>query len=260
MGLSLAALLAGAERTEHGLAIEEPAGWMQGRTAYGGLSAALAHEAARRLSPDLPPLGSAQVSFVGPLAGRIEARAEPLRRGRSTAFVQVDVTGEAGLGLRAMLVFTAARESALAFSHAPAPDAPAPEEAAPANRVPPANFFTGNFEFRHALPPSDEKTPHFLRWVRLAERAGLDPTTELLACADALPPAAMAMMTAPGPVSSVTWLVNLLQPRPRTRDGWWLLQARAEHARDGASSQSMAVWSADGAPAAAGLQSVAVFV
>jgi hypothetical protein len=37
-----------------GLAIDLPADWLQGRTAYGGLTGALCVEAAGRLHPDLP--------------------------------------------------------------------------------------------------------------------------------------------------------------------------------------------------------------
>ncbi len=183
-----------------------------------------------------------------------------LRRGRSASFVQADVRTEAGLGLRTTFLFSAGRTSSLAFDGAPAPQAPDPDDAAPAFRRSPANFFTNHFEYRHALPLAQTRAPVFRRWVRLVEREGFDPMTGLLTLADALPPAAMAMMDAPGPVSSATWMMNLLTPAPSTRDGWWLLQARAEQAGEGVSSQSMAIWNRDGQPVAAGMQSVAIFV
>ena len=258
--MSLAAILAGAERGAGRLAVDMPPDWMQGRTVYGGLSVGLAFEAARTCLDDLPPLRSVQVAFVGPLAGRIEASAQVLRRGRSAAFVQADVCSEAGLGLRATFLFSASRPSALAFEDAPAPPAPDPKAAAQALRRSPANFFTHHFEYRHALAKTGSPTPEFRRWVRLVEREGFDAMTGLLTLADALPPAAMAMMAGPGPVSSATWMMNLLTPAPTTRDGWWLLQARAEQAMDGVSSQSMAIWNRDGQPIAIGMQSVAIFV
>ena len=258
--MSLAGLLAGAERASGRLSLDMPPDWMQGRTVYGGLSVALAYEAARTCAQDLPPLRSLQVAFVGPLAGRIEGSAEVLRRGRSASFVQAEVRSEAGLGLRATFLFSAGRTSSLAFEGPQAPEAPDPDEAAQAFRRAPANFFMNHFEYRHALPKADPPAPELRRWVRLAAREGVDPITGLLTLADALPPAAMAVMAAPGPVSSAAWMMNLLTPEPATRDGWWLLQARAEQARDGASGQSMAIWNRDGQPIAAGLQSVAIFV
>jgi acyl-CoA thioesterase len=258
--LSLAEVLAGAEIGPGRLAADVPEGWMQGRTTYGGLSAALALEAARTVADDLPPLRSAQVAFVGPLAGRIGVRAEVLRRGRSTAFVQSDIHGADGVGLRANFVFSAARPSTLEAEDVPAPHAPDPDQAEQALKRSRANFFTNHLEYRHALPLAERPVPAFLRWVRLKESEALHPATALIAVADALPPAAMAMMREPGPVSSIAWMINLLTPAPATRDGWWLMQARAELVRDGFSSQSMAIWNRDGQPIATGMQSVAVFV
>ncbi len=258
--MSLGALLAGAERRPGRLSVDTPPDWMQGRTVYGGLSVGLAFEAARTAAADLPPLRSLQVAFVGPLAGRIEVSAEILRRGRSASFVQADVRSEAGLGLRATFLFSTGRPSALDFVRAPAPPAPDPEDAPPALLRAPPTFFSNQFEYRHALPRLPDTRAEFLRWVRLAAPGGCDPTTELLTVADALPPAAMAVMAAPGPVSSATWMMNLLTAEPATRDGWWLLQASAEQAREGVSSQSMAIWNRDGQPIARGMQSVAIFV
>ena len=234
--------------------------WLQGRTAYGGLSAALAIEAARSIAPDLPPLRSAQVSFVGPLAGAVEARATLLRRGRNAAFVQSDVTSDAGLGLRATFVFMNALESHVDYDESRAPAATDPDSAVDAFKGPTHVSFVQNFDIRHARDKSDTRTPDFVRWVRVKERDGLDPMSEVMLVGDCLPPAAMALFDHQGPISSLTWMVNLLTPKPRTRNGWWLLRATANYARQGSSSQEMGIWNADGDPIASGMQSVAIFV
>ena len=80
--MSFAALLAGAEPREGGFDVAIPPDWHQGRTAYGGLSAALALESASRVGGEMPPLRSCQVGFVGPLYGPVDVRARVLRRGR----------------------------------------------------------------------------------------------------------------------------------------------------------------------------------
>lgn len=253
---SLAAMIAAARPTDNGLTVEIPASWMQGRTAYGGLSGALALHAAQCSGDDLPPLRSAQIAFIGPLAGRVTVRAETLRRGRNAAFVQADVIGEAGLGLRATFVFMRPIDSAAVHDEAaraprtpPVPDADL--------YVGPPEFFTGNFEFLD--DKSDLAPAEWLRWARLREREGVDPLVELLAIGDALPPAAFRLLQKPVPLSSLNWTLNLIDPAPRTRDGWWLLHARADRARDGYSSQRMTIWNADGAPVAEAMQGVAVF-
>ena len=106
---------------------------------------------------------------------------------------------------------------------------------------------------------SADKVPELLWWVRLKDRAGLYPMAEMMMIADALPPGVMPLMTAQAPVSSMTWLCNLLTPQPETCDGWWLLRAAANYAENGCSSQDMAIWNADGAAIAAGMQSIAIF-
>jgi acyl-CoA thioesterase len=235
-----------------------PDNWLQGRTAFGGVSTALALHAAQRLDDHLPPLRSAQVTFVGPLAGTVLIRATCLRRGRNAVFIQADVEGEAGLGLRATFVFMRDLPSRVDHAVATSPAFPAPR---PETRV----FtgikgvaFTQNFEF---LDCRDDRVgpAEWLRWVRLIDRAGLDPAVELAVIADSLPPAALKLVGSPAPVSSMTWLLNLLTPAPRTDDGWWLLSAATDHARAGSSSQRMAIWNTDGVSIAEQMQSVAMF-
>ena len=252
----IADLIAGAERVEGGFTLTIPTDWLQGRTSYGGLSAALALQAALEQVSDLPPLRSAQVSFIGPLSGLVEVRATQLRRGRNAAFVQADVVGEAGLGLRATFVFMAELTSTIAHDTAPrAPISPPPSDAK--TYIGPDNFFTGNFEFvdvRDGIGPAE-----WLRWGRLRARAGLHPMVELMAMGDALPPAAFKLLDAPKPVSSLNWIVNVLTSAPATTDGWWLLNANCDRAVDGFSSQDMTLWNAAGEPVARGMQGVAIF-
>ena len=254
---SISDILAVATPIEGGYRAVVPDTWLQGRTAYGGLSSALALHAAQLLEADLPPLRLAQVAFIGPLAGEVSIVATKLRRGRTAAFIQVDITSDAGLGFRATFVFMAPQTSrvdldeAAATQHRPPP--PGTEL-----YVGPPQFFTGNFEFYDLKDSLDGAA--WLRWTRLRERNGMDPFVELMAIGDALPPAAFRLFGKnPVPLSSLTWILNLLTPTPTTRDGWWLLAATTDHARDGSSSQAMTIWNADGERIADAMQSVAIF-
>ncbi|WP_375420239.1 thioesterase family protein [uncultured Sphingomonas sp.] len=235
-----------------------PDAWLQGRTSYGGLSAALALHVAQHSDVDLPPLRSALVAFIGPLSGEITIRATRLRRGRNAAFIQVDVESEAGLGLRATFVFMGPVESKVDHRVGTAPDFPMPTPEDKVFNGLAAVSFTQNFEMLDlrdgTLGPTE-----WLRWVRLADRDGVDPTVELICIADCLPPAALKLIGGPAPVSSMTWQLNLLGAKPRTENGWWLLRASSDHAKDGSSSQTMAIWNSDGTPIADQMQSVAIF-
>ena len=253
----LASLIAAMEATEGEDCLHIPEGWLQGRTAYGGLSAALALAAVLRRWDDLPPLRSAQITFIGPVAGRVRIRTELLRRGRSAAFVQADVLSDEGLGLRATFVFMHPRDS-----HVDYPARDPDGEVLPAKGepfAPPAAVaFAQNFEFR-ATGAEAPGVPHISRWARLRGRDGLHPMVELLAVGDVLPPAAMMLFTKFGPISSMTWQINLLSDRPSTVDGWWLVRATADHAQQGSSSQHMSIRNAHGVLVATATQSVALF-
>jgi acyl-CoA thioesterase len=254
----IAEILAGATPTGDGFRATIPTSWLQGRTSYGGLSSALALHAAQACEPDLPPLRSAQISFIGPLSGEVSVTATKLRRGRNAAFIQADIVSDAGLGFRATFVFMSDQVSAIDLDgrlqsqhRPPASDAKL--------YTGPDEFFTGNFNFLD-LKEEAKGEAEWLRWARLRTSEGLDPMVEVLAVADALPPAAFKLLgKRQAPISSLTWIINLLTPRPITTDGWWLLSATSDYAKNGCSSQSMMIWNADGEPVAQGMQSVAIF-
>jgi acyl-CoA thioesterase len=253
---SLPEVIAAAEPVTGGFRAVVPDNWLQGRTAYGGLSAALALHAAMGADADLPPLRSGQIAFIGPLSGEISVSATLLRRGRNAAFVQADVTGANGLGLRATFVFMAPIASQLDHAAGDVPGFALPGRETKTYHGMAGVPFTQNFEFVDQR--DDLGAAEWLRWIRLRQRDGLHPAVELIAVADALPPAALKLIGGHAPLSSMTWQINLLDA-PVTRDGWWLLRAVADHARSGNSSQRMQVWNADGAAVAEQTQSVAIF-
>lgn len=230
--------------------------WLQGRTAYGGASAAVALQTAKNAVADLPPLRSAQIAFVGPLSGGVTATPVLLRRGKNSAYVGVDVTGSEDVGLRALFLFMANRESAIQHGNLTVAPPTHPEDA-PVEGASIGPGFLQNFEFAKAGEPAAGK---WLRWARLKERDNLDPEVELIAIADALPPAAMSVAETWGPVSTTTWQLNLVTTAPTTRDGWWLLGADLLHAANGNSNQTMTIWNREGAAVATATQSVALFI
>lgn len=253
---ALADILSSAAPVEGGFRVTIPANWLQGRTAYGGLSTALALHAAQTSDVDLPPLRSALIAFIGPLSGEVTVTATRLRRGRNAAFVEASIVSEAGLGYRATFVFMADVASKIAYDATVPSARPAPEPGTELYVGKP-EYFTSNFEFldqKDGLGPTE-----WLRWGRLREPAGIDSEVALMAIADALPPAALKLLGGPAPVSSLTWIVNILTPRPETRDGWWLLNASTKRAVGGYSSQRMTICNADGVPVIDAMQGVAVF-
>lgn len=240
-----------------------PENWLQGRTFYGGLTAALCLEGALGTIPGLPPLRSAQIAFIGPAEGEVSVRADILRRGKSVTFVNADLSGETGLAARAVFAFGLACASMFNRHFTPMPDLPGPDAAG--FFFPPGvdgPVFARNFDVRLAkggVPlSSSTEHDHFL-WVRHRDQ-GATSIAALLALADMPPPAVMPMFPTFARISSMTWSLNFLTDHPQTEDGWWLLESRAENAAEGYSSQDMFVWSRSGEPVIAGRQSVAIFI
>lgn len=257
--MSLPATLAAARPIDGGFAATVPADWMQGRTAYGGFSAALALVAAQRLVDGLPPLRSATVNFIGPLSGEVEVRARLLRQGRNATWIDAEVKSEAGIGLTATFVFMGAVEASTLHLH----DVPMPAHVIPLEQSVPlperaGPSFAPNFDRHFALPQTDQKVPEICWWERVKDTDGLDPMVALVLLADALPPGVLPL-TGPAPISSMTWLINMLTPDPTTDDGWFLLRAAGNYAEKGCSSQDMAIWNKAGQAVAVGMQSIAVF-
>ncbi|MGB7755375.1 MAG: thioesterase family protein [Salinisphaera sp.] len=245
---------------------EIPEDWLQGRAIYGGLSAALCLSAVTSAAENLAPLRSAQVAFVGPAGPGVRIEPRILRQGKSMAFVAADMTSDDNPAVRATFGFGSARESALAHADIAAPEVAAAHEG--------QLFFedsegrnTGPNFARHfdsaraagAAPMSGARKPEFCVWMRHRDEAMRDSPIGLVALADALPPAAMACMQAPAPVSSITWQFDLLTDRPVTEEGWWLCRSYAERIADGYSAQHMTIWNSRREPVLVGRQSVAVF-
>lgn len=240
--------------------VDIPLNWMQGRTAYGGLSAAFALAAAQRQLDEPWPLRSAQFTFLAPVAGSVELTAAPLRKGRNAAFVQAAMGCGGAPAFTATLLFARARPSDLRHCDLPCPEAMDPEDTAPRPHQPQPTRYSGHMDFRPARRERATSLPEVLRWVRVRERQGLAPAMELLLVGDALPPAGLALLPGPTPGSSLNWSINLLDLEAGTDDGWWLVGSRCDYAADGITSQSMTIWNRQRQPVAVATQRVALYV
>lgn len=256
-------LIASLARREDAVVAQVPDDWLQGRTAYGGLTAALGLEAARLIHGDMPPLRTAQVGFLGPASGELSMTATVLRAGRSMTFVSVDTHGEKGMCARSLFGFGEGRQSSIDYDDVPMPDVPSPEEAIGwdlERRGGPA--FMQHYDMRGvagAAPFSGAEEARFLLWVRHRDEAARRGEGPLVALSDAPPPAFLAMLSAPAPTASVTWQLDLLTDSHDSEDGWYLVGSSGEAAVDGYGGQAMMTWARDGEPVVGARQACVVF-
>ncbi|WEN16373.1 thioesterase family protein [Rhodanobacter sp. AS-Z3] len=236
--------------------------WLQGRSAFGGLQAALALRAMRDLVPADMPLRSLQTTFVAPVpAGTVSIRAQCLRQGRSAIQVEASLCDGDQTLCRLIGVFGNARPSALDFQpvQAPVENAAAPELRYSEGRMP---AFTQHFAarwLRGDLPFSGGQQRESVLQLSLRDEGPVDET-HVLAFADFIPPIALSMFAAPTPGSSLSWMIELLRDRyDDLGTDNWRVDAELIAARDGYTHQSVMLWGPRGEAVALSRQSMVVF-
>ncbi len=243
--------------------------WMQGRAIYGGLSTALCLDGVLKQFPDLPPLRSVNVNFIGLGNEEVYVTCSVLRQGKSVAFIQAELIGEKGLINQTVFTFGANRDSKLDEVYVESKEVIRPESAraifpeqtpAPGEPGgPPA--FTQHFETRFvsgSRPFSGADEPSFELWVKHKDASAND-LVALVALADMPPPGVLPLFKEFAPISSMTWMFNILREDLSNQSGWWLFTVQAEHARQGYSSQNMSIHNDQGDLVLVGRQNIAVF-
>jgi len=262
---SLSDLLARMQPAGAGFTAPIPERWTQGRTTFGGLTAALMLQAAMREQPDLPPLRSALIGFTAPVTEPPLLTSQVLRRGRNVTTIEARAQIGEQVVCTGNFSFGAAQQSSINVIHN-APPATPPEQTMqmiPPEAVDMAPGFHKNFDIRLIegdRPMSGSNRPYIRAWARHKDPASQSGIVSLLCLADILPPAVFPMFPRPGPNSSMSWICNFLTDAPQTKDGWWHVETSSVTAHGGYSSQVMRMWNSEGELMVEGMQSVVVFV
>lgn len=245
--------------------------WQQGRTAYGGVVAAVAVQAMRDVAganwPADVSLRSLQCAFIAVVEpGPVQVQVEVLRQGRNVCQAMARVSPRGRLGTVAMGVFSADRPSQLTQRLLQRPPARAEAESLPsrpyiAGRMPP---FLQHVEMRGcqgALPFSGRASTQSMVHLRLrdADAHAIPPDVLTVLLGDAPATPALSEPSGPVPTSSVTWSMEL---RPVARDlagGWWRIDSESLHVDGGYVNHAARLWAPDGSLAAVGSQVVTVF-
>ena len=252
----------------HPEAVSVPPSWAQGRAVFGGLMAAMVHEAMRQKLVDDRPVRSLAITFVGPAAPDvpISLEVEVLREGKAVSTLLGRAVQDGQVVTLVQGSFGAGRPSAVAVEAQPAMAIKPLEQSAP--ELPYIKGVTPEF-MRHValrwsiggLPFSGNDSRHMGGWVRLRDVAeGPVEVAHLLALVDAWPPSLMPFLKQPAAGSTLTWTIEFIQPMPRlsTLD-WCRYVVETEHARDGYGHAAAALWTAQGELLALSRQTVTVF-
>lgn len=245
--------------------------WLQGRTAFGGLSAALGVQAMRDAAsasdwPTEVGLRALQMSFVGPVgAGPVEVEARLLREGRTLRQAQATLHQHGRIVGVALGVFGADRGSALA----PVGLQQGPARAAPGSlprygyRAGSDKQFLRHFDLRWddgPMPGSGGSGNATRIHMRLVDGDGLDDELKTVLLADVSPTPVLGHFRQAAPGSSVTWALEL-RPSPDSEpaDGWWRADNESVIVGGGTVNHAARLWAPGGRLAALGYQLVAVY-
>lgn len=238
--------------------------WLQGRTAFGGLTSALVVQAMQQVVPGDRRLRSLYVSFVGPApVGRHRIQLRPLREGGSVTHIQGDMICDGDIAASITATFGRDRPSQVKVDGPPMPDV------APADNFESIPFiegltpvFTRHYEMRFAYghpPLSGADTADFGMWLRFRESREAD-LAALIAIADVPPMPGFNMIEPPGVGSSLTWYLEFPTALPSADAGdWWYYDYRCQAGGNGYFHNYATVWSPTGEAVMFSRQVAAIF-
>lgn len=241
--------------------LEVPEDWLQGRTLFGGLQAAVALAAMRSVAP-AAPLRSLQATFLAPVpGGPVRAVARVLRSGKSATHVEGRiVSGDDTLALF-VGVFGLPRSSAVKLiPRQPVVTSARSIELPWIPGVTPN--FTQHFKARWLVGgPAFTGASHPENVIELGMRdTGRASEYHMLAMADFIPPIALSYLKERIAAASLTWMLEPLidDVGALPLDGW-RIDAHMIAADSGYTNQSLVLWGPGGIPVALGRQCMVVF-
>jgi acyl-CoA thioesterase len=192
--------------------------WMQGRTVFGGLVAAVLARAAEDAVGDATRLPrSLTVQFSAPVdSGAAVAHAEILRSGKHVTQLVATLQQRGQTVASALLAFGAARAHPLSYRHGEPPEVLPFDQVDSMPALAGAPTFTQHVDLRFALggvPFSGASRPEVGGWCRLRRPRPPDLET-LCALLDAWPLPALAMLTHPRPGATIDLSYHFLAPLP----------------------------------------------
>jgi len=244
------------------LHLDIPDDWRQGRTVFGAVQAALGLKAMRELLPDSIPLRTLQTTFIAPIIGKtVQAQAITLRTGKFTSHIEARLESAHKLIAVMLGIFGESRSSEISFS-------PRPFKIKAQKRLTPPFVpgVTPNF-YQHfagtwtngGLPFSGSPAAQTIIELSMLEPG---PATEshILAMADFVPPLALSMLNRPAAGSSISWMLEFLQPQPTNLSlQKWRIEVELNAASGAYTSQSASIWGPDRTSMALRRQSMVIF-
>ncbi|MDD9301943.1 MAG: thioesterase family protein [Desulfobacter sp.] len=243
-----------------------PDDWMQGRTAYGGLVAALSLKSMRAHVPLGRKIRSLLFSFVGPVSSDpFTIQTQPLRSGKSVTTIESKLIQNNKICSAALGSFGADRDSKIGIAPIDRREMPEPSKAIELPYIQGLTpEFTRHFNYRWAigeLPFSGKGGKELGGWINFREQADCLSEEWLIALADAWPTPVLSKLNAPAAASTLNWALEFVHLDRVTcsENEWWAYHCEVDSAERGYAHERSTIWDPEGRLAIFSHQTTTVF-
>lgn len=222
-----------------------PQSWSVGAGPNGGFIAALAVRALAA-TVDLPPRSLTLHYLAAPAEGPLDIACTVVRRGRTTAFLHVEMRQDGAPMVLALAACAPWRPDAPSYADVPMPALPEPDACV---RVEPGRpgqpAFLGNYDMRAARPDLDARPLRLGGWIRAARPRPLDAVL-LAALTDAWMPPAFVRLSQSVFVPTIDLTIHFRGPMPADPHPWVAAEFVSTTAAGGTTDEDGRLWTADG--------------
>lgn len=240
--------------------------WSQGRTVYGGVSAAMLYSSAKPYIEEGRVLRSMSTNFVGPLiAGEaFSISVEIVRSGKNVSQLQSRAIQKGKVCVLSQLCFAAGRASKVVVANTDNHNLSLPTKAKyfpPIPKLVPS--FLKHFDLciqEGGAPFLGSKSSHYHGWMRYKNAPLEINEAHIIGLIDVWPPTLLQMLKWPAPASTISWNLEFIYPhREILATDWFAYKAETRQASGGYGHTEATIWDAHGEVVALSRQTVAIF-
>jgi acyl-CoA thioesterase II len=240
--------------------------WSQGRTVYGGVSAAMLYASVKPYIDEDRVLRSMSTNFVGPLISNepFSISVEIVRSGKNVSQLQSRAIQNGKVCVLSQLCFGAARPSKVEVINTDKHNLSLPTKAKyfpPIPKLVPS--FLKHFDLciqEGGAPFLGSKSSHYYGWMRYKTPPMEINEAHIIGLIDVWPPTLLQMLKWPAPASTVSWNLEFIYPhREILTTDWFAYKAETRQASCGYGHTEATIWDTQGEVVAISRQTVAIF-
>lgn len=243
-----------------------PKSWSQGRTVFGGISAAMIYQAIASQITDGRVLRAYTTSFVGPLQVDVPFTIDVtcLRTGKNVSYFSAQIVQNQKVSVFVQACFGQGRKSKIQVENTDTHNMDLPLKAKFIPLIPKVTpKFFQHFELaiqKGGMPFLGHKDCAYHGFIRYKKSPKQISDAHLIAMIDAWPPATLQQLRWPAPASTVSWNIEFLHPHREVEGSdWFAYKAETRQAGNGYSHTEATIWNKHNDVIALSRQTVAVF-